>query len=171
MMWLRWNHRQTERLHVSTSMVDLLTDYQIDTLMRLAREAHRRAARAAEKNRESGLVDELPGQDADAVREANLAVLIEALEEIQERALPDSFMVPAPSSSPAIPAAVYAARAERAESDRDAAEDLADRRGELLAEMARVMRGELSGTERGVDDVLSRVEEHLRVTGEIDAGD
>lgn len=155
---------------MSTSMVDLLTDYELDTLLRLAREAHRRSSRAAERNRETGLVDELPGQDADAVRAANLSLLIEKLEALQEAALPDSFMTPAPTSA-AIPAAVYAARAERAESDRDAAEDLADRRGELLAEMARVMTGELAGTERGVDEVLTRVHEHLRVTGEIDDGD
>lgn len=169
MMGVRWNHRQRERLNVSTSMVELLTDYELDTLLRLAREAHRRSARAAEKNRESGLVDELPGQDADAVRAANLAVLIEKLDALQENALPESFL--SVTATPAIPAAVYAARAERAESDRDAAEDLADRRGELLAEMARVMSGELAGTERGVDDVLGRVQEHLRVTGEIDADD
>lgn len=148
---------------MSASMVDVLTDYELDTLLRLAREAHRRAARAAAKNRETGLVDELPGADADAVREKNLEALIPKLEALQEDTLPDTFMTPA---SVAVPAAVYVTRMERAESERDAAEDLADRRGELLAEMARVMAGELAG-----DDVLGRVQEHLRVTGEIDAGD
>lgn len=157
---------------MSVSLVDVLTDYQIDTLLRLAREAHRRSARAAAKNRETGLVDELPGQDADAVRAANLEELITALEGVQESALPDSFMTPAPTSA-AIPAAVYAARAERAESDRDAAENLADRRGELLAEMLEACKPtpQSRQTRPLADEVIERVEDHLRRTGEIDAGD
>lgn len=157
---------------MSTSMVDSLTDYELDTLLRLAREAHRRSSRAAERNRETGLVDELPGQDADAVRAANLTVLIEKLEQLQESELPDSFMTPAPTSA-AIPAAVYAARAERAESDRDAAENLADRRGELLAEMLEACKPtpQSRQTRPLADEVIERVEDHLRRTGEIDAGD
>lgn len=150
---------------MATDLMEVLNDQQFDTIERLVREAHRKSARAAERNLQSGLVDQLPGRDADAVRAGNLEEIARILEAVRENAdgddLPDTFMVPQPS--PLDNEALAAAERDvaRAESERDAAEALTDTRGHMLRRALVFLK-----VVPQADSLVVEVTEHLRVTGE-----
>lgn len=149
---------------MATDLMEVLSDHQLDTIERLVREAHRKSARAAERNRETGLVDQLPGRDADAVRAGNLeeiARLLSLVREDAEDEVPATFMVP--TATPIENEALASAERDvvRAESERDAAEALTDTRGSMLRRALRMLADVPEA-----QPFVVEVSEHLRVTGE-----
>jgi hypothetical protein len=162
-----------EGLTMSTAIAEVLTDLDLETIRRLIREAHRRATRAEERNREKG-IEPTGALDANRVRQKHMALLMQKIEAIQEDNVPESFLTPRPQDLRHLDVSDNdAARVAREE--RDAAEALADQRGVLLARTLPMLEalatpedddmwGQINGDAAALE---AELREHLRVTGEV----